>query len=105
MNLAELPALPCPRCGRGHDLLVWLDGAGEAAPAEHWVAATCASCGEGVHLELSDGTAAIGSLSPSTPRCFRPEVRVRQPELQVRSAPDGLSVVLEHRRWILPARR
>ena len=60
-----------------------------------------ASCTEGAHAMPCDlrDRAAIGSLSDSTPRMFRPELRIEQPGLEVRGGPDAARVRWARREW------
>jgi hypothetical protein len=105
VSLAELRPLPCPHCGRGHDLLLLLDAARAAQPGGRLVEATCPACAQPVHLELGDGAACIGRLASERPIVFRPERRVAQPGLSVSGGPEGLVVRLLHRRWFVAFRR
>jgi hypothetical protein len=105
VSLAELRPLPCPRCGRGHDLLVLLDAATGALPGGRIVESACPACAAPLHLELGEGTAAIGGLAAERPSLLRSERRVAQPGLSVRGGPEGLVVRLLHRRWFVAFRR
>lgn len=98
-------ALPCSACGRRSDLAAWLDGAGLVRADRPWLVAPCPACGERAHLELRDGAAAIGSLSPHGPALFRPDLRLSEPSLRVRTHFDGIEVALPNRCWTLAARR
>jgi hypothetical protein len=105
VSLADLRPLPCPHCGRGHDLLRLLDAARAALPGGRVVEAACPACAQPLHLELADGAAAIGGLGPGRPAVFRPERRVAQRGLSVSGGPEGLVVRLLHRRWFVGFRR
>jgi hypothetical protein len=105
VSLAELRPLPCPHCGRGHDLLLLLDAARAALPGGRVVEAACPACDRPLHLELGEATAAVGDLASERPAVFRAERRVAQPGLSVSGGPEGLVVRLLHRRWFVAFRR
>jgi hypothetical protein len=104
MDLSDLRRLPCPACGRRHDLLVLLDGARTSDRGGPWAALPCPACGAPCALELGAESAAIGRLEAPPRAAFQPAARVRQPGLRVRSQPDALVVELLHRRFVLPRR-
>lgn len=105
MSLSDLRRLPCPHCGSPSDLLLWLDHARGARPADHCVEVACPSCGSELELELRPGVAAIGGPGPGPRAGFHPDARVEQPGLESDLKPEGWIVRLLHRQWVFaPAR-
>ncbi|HEX2483704.1 MAG TPA: hypothetical protein VHQ66_00290 [Myxococcota bacterium] len=104
MDFADLRRLPCPACGRRHDLLVLLDAARTSERSGPWAPLACPACDAPCVLELGPESAAIGRVEASPRTVFQAATRVRQPGLRVRSQPDALVVELLHRRFVLPRR-
>ncbi len=99
MSLEQLKPLRCPRCGGPSDLPTWLDHARTKVLEHGTVPVDCPRCRTDLQLEVKPGHAAIGSLSETTPRMFRPETRIAQADLTTSGSPDALKVVWQRREW------
>ena len=69
-----------------------------------WVQLGCPSCGAAAYLELAGEHVAIGRVVRERGSRFEPAMRVRQPGLRVKPAPDSIQVELLHRSWIFERR-
>jgi predicted RNA-binding Zn-ribbon protein involved in translation (DUF1610 family) len=102
--VSDVKRLGCPHCGRPRDLFSILDHCDRSWQGRRWLDFRCPDCGEASWVELEGSRAAIGFVrQPGAPR-FEPHMRVDEPGLEARLAPDGMWVHLYHRRWYLVAR-
>ena len=99
MSVDALKPLRCPRCGGPSDVPTWLDHARTKVLEHGAVAVDCPRCRADLHLEVRKGHAALGSLSETAPRMFRPEVRLEQSGLETSGDPDTMRVAWQRREW------
>lgn len=99
MSIGQLKSLRCPRCGGAADAPTWLDQARRRVLEQRCVAVTCPRCRVDLHLRIDKDEAALGSLSDSQPRMFRPEATIDQPGLEISRSPDAVRVRWERREW------
>ena len=99
MSIGALKSLRCPRCGGGADAPTWLDQARRGVLEDRCVPVTCPRCRVDLHLSVEKNRAAVGSLSETTPRMFRPEAAIDQPGLEITRSPDSVCVRWERREW------
>ena len=99
MSVDELKTLRCPRCGGGADVPTWLDHAQAKVTSAGTIPVRCPRCRGDLHVEIDRARAAVGSLSESTPRMFRPETRLAQPGLELTRSPNAVCVRWRRREW------
>ncbi len=99
MSELKLKSLRCPRCGGAADAPTWLDQALRRNLETGSVAVECPRCRVELHLRVEPNRAAVGSLSESRPRMFRPEATIEQPGLEIRRKPDSICVRWQRREW------
>jgi endogenous inhibitor of DNA gyrase (YacG/DUF329 family) len=95
----------CPRCGAESPVGDVLARSTDSWPNQRWLLSPCASCGSGVHLEVSNGHLEVGELDGAPGPCFMPTQKLEVPGLGVKVRTGGITVTFDGVRRVVPAAR
>jgi hypothetical protein len=102
---AEDAPLRCPSCGASYDPAGVLDACKVSWPNQRWLLFECPGCQNDAHVEVSDGSLAIGSLDGAPGPCFFPTQTLALRGLRVTANAGGVTVVFKGNRTRVPAKR
>lgn len=103
--MATESTLECPHCKAAVGVGSWIDAAKMSWPNQGWAYADCSACGRGSHLELGDGSLAIGDVDGGPGPCFFESSRVSVPGLKVASQSRAITCTLDGKTTNIAAKK
>jgi hypothetical protein len=95
----------CPHCTATHTPRQVLAACTVSWPNQRWLWFVCPACRKPSHVEVRDGTLAIGGLDGGPGPCFFPTENAAVDGLRVRAHPSGVRVTLRALDRTIPAKR
>jgi hypothetical protein len=95
----------CPACGVSYSPAQILAGCTVSWPNQRWLLFECPRCKGDAHIEVSNGSLAIGGIDGAPGPCFMPDQTLALRGLRVTASEGVVTVVLKGKRTRVPARR
>jgi len=102
--MGRVARLKCPACATPHDPAAVLAACSVSWPHQKWLLFECPMCQKDAHVEVSNGTLAVGSLDGGPGPCFFPDQTLSVPGLKVTADGKGVTVLFKGKRTRVPAK-